>query len=234
MKALILQHAKQENAGRIAEALRARAIESVVVHTYAGEPVPGAVDGVHALVVMGGPMGVYEAERYPYLKDELRLIERALTANIPVLGICLGSQLLAHALGARVRKGNAKEIGWYPVELSERAATDPILTEAGTSFTPLHWHGDVFDLPVGAVPLARSALTAYQAFRYGAHAYGLLFHAEVTPAIVSGMARAFAGELAEVGLLADDLLAESPARIAALAPVAARIFERWAALSTAS
>src|SRR5258706_10817466 len=101
MTTLVLQHAKEENAGRIAEVLRARGIEPVVVHVYAGEPVPSAIDGVNALVVMGGPMGVYEAKRYPHLKAELSLIERALTANVPVLGVCLGSQLLAHALGAQ-------------------------------------------------------------------------------------------------------------------------------------
>ena len=142
---------------------------------------------------MGGPMGVYEQDRYPFLRDELRLIEAALKDGRPVLGVCLGSQLLAAALGAKVVKGPGKEIGWYPVSLLAGARDDRLFGSAPDSFTPLHWHGDVFDLPAGAVALATSEKTPLQAYRYGENVYGLLFHIEPDAAIVAGMVRDFAG-----------------------------------------
>jgi GMP synthase (glutamine-hydrolysing) len=123
------------------------------------------------LIVMGGPMGVYEEARFPFLRRERNLIERALADRVPVLGICLGSQLLASALGAPVRKGLRKEIGWHPVYLEDAAGDDPLFRETPVEFDAFHWHGDVFDLPTGAVRLAHSSLTEYQAFRYGENAY---------------------------------------------------------------
>jgi GMP synthase (glutamine-hydrolysing) len=120
-------------------------------------------------------MGVYDAPRYPFLSAEMRLIEDALRRDKAVLGVCLGSQLLAAALGAQVVKGRQKEIGWHPVNLSPDAVSDPVWYQVAPSFMALHWHGDVFNLPAGAISLASSALTEYQAFRYGRSTYGFLF-----------------------------------------------------------
>jgi GMP synthase (glutamine-hydrolysing) len=179
-----LQHVSAEPLGIIGEALEAGGIGAEYVRVFAGEAVPGDMTGAAGLVVMGGSMGVYERHEYPFLSDEIRLIEAALKAEKPVLGICLGSQLLASALGAEVKKGDRKEIGWFPVALTEAASTDRLFSEVERSFTAYHWHGDVFDLPGGAVSLASSAQTQCQAFGYQERAYGLLFHLEGTHKIV--------------------------------------------------
>lgn len=116
----------------------------------------------------------------------------------PVLGVCLGSQLLAHVLGAKVYAGRSKEIGWYPVTLSRSAASDALWSEIPSTFMAYHWHGDAFDLPANCELLASSALTPHQAFRYGANAYGILFHMEVTRPLIETMTDSFAEELREI------------------------------------
>jgi GMP synthase (glutamine-hydrolysing) len=127
------------------------------------------------LVVLGGPIGVYENDRYPFIDDEVALLTRRLAAGKPTLGICLGSQLMAKALGARVYPSGVKEIGWAPLELTSEGAASCLRHLA----TPvLHWHGDTFDLPVGAVRLASTPACRNQAFSVGRHALGLQFHAE--------------------------------------------------------
>src|SRR5882757_5559485 len=124
-KVLVLQHASQETLGTIGDALAARSIEAEVVATFDGAKVPRTMAGAAGIVVMGGPMGVYELARYPFLRDELGLLGDALRSDKPILGVCLGSQLLAAALGAEVKKGPRKEIGWHTVRLSGEAASDP-------------------------------------------------------------------------------------------------------------
>lgn len=223
--ALVVQHTDIEGPGLIAEALAAHGVGLRVVRPFAGEVVPAACNA-DALIVMGGPMGVYETDAHPYLRDEMRLIEAALRAGRPVLGTCLGSQLLAAVLGARVYPGPRKEIGWMPVELAD--AGDPLFAGLPRRFTPLHWHGDIFDLPAGAVHLARSALTAHQAYRYGDRAWGLLFHLEATRAQVAAMVEEFADELAGAGVDGGQLLADSDRCLADLAAIAGTVFDRFA------
>ncbi len=151
------------------------------------------------LVVMGGPMSVYDHSRLPHLVREMRLIESALALQRPVLGVCLGSQLLAHVLGAGVYPGQHKEIGWHEITLSPTAKQDPTWATAPDKFVGFHWHGDVFDLPSGAVALASSNLTACQAFRFGLSTYAVLFHLEVTAAQIGELAAAFPDELRQAG-----------------------------------
>jgi GMP synthase (glutamine-hydrolysing) len=130
-------------------------------------------------------MGVYEAERYPFLREEIAAIGEAVRSGMPTVGVCLGSQLLAAALGASVKPNPAgKEVGWGSVRKTPAALTDPILGSFRAEETVLHWHGDVFDLPEDAVPLAYSPMTLYQAFRWGSRAWGLLFHVEADLALV--------------------------------------------------
>ncbi len=179
---------------------------------------------------MGGPMGVYETDRYPHLSGEMRLLERALPGGVPVLGICLGSQILAAALGADVRPSGAKEIGWIPVELTSAAGADPLLRAAPARFVPLQWHGDFFDLPRGAVSLARSDLTECQAFRHGASAWGFLFHLEASADQVSAMAVAFADELRSANVDGAALAHTAPGRLADLRPTARSALGAWADL----
>ncbi|HEX6764747.1 MAG TPA: gamma-glutamyl-gamma-aminobutyrate hydrolase family protein [Polyangiaceae bacterium] len=225
----VLQHIGPEGPGLIADALTREGIDVAVTRADLGEPVPARLDDAVGLLVMGGPMGVYEVDEFPYLGDEQRLIEHALREQKPVLGICLGSQLLAATLGARVAPGPRKEIGWFEVTATDAAARDPLLARAPSKFVALHWHGDVFDLPSGAVSLARSELTVHQAFRYGERAHGLLFHLEAKTEQVEKMARLFADELSAEGVDAAALLAQTPARTRAAEETARAVFGAWAA-----
>jgi GMP synthase (glutamine-hydrolysing) len=225
-----LQHVAAEPLGIIGDALKAGGIGVEYVHVFAGKPVPGDMTGAAGLVVMGGPMGVYEQAEYPFLSQEIRLIEAALKAEKPVLGVCLGSQLLAAALGAEVKKGDHKEIGWFPVALTEAASIDRLFSEVERSFTAYHWHGDVFDLPVGAVSLASSAQTQRQAFSYQERAYGLLFHLEATHEIVEDMVRGFAGELDEEKIQGPKIIAQTREHLPELQRIGTSVFQRWATL----
>jgi GMP synthase (glutamine-hydrolysing) len=226
---LILQHVSVEGPGRIRDALESVGASSEIRRVDLGAPVPKTLGPFAGLVVMGGPMSVYESSQYPHLRSEILLMEEALRRRAPVLGICLGSQLLASALGARVYASGRKELGWYDVHLSEAGQSDPGFADAPNPFRALHWHGDVFDLPPGAVSLARSALTEHQAFRAADNALGLLFHLEVSAADVSAMAEAFAPELEEARIDRADLVKMSERFARDIEAVASRVFTHWAA-----
>jgi GMP synthase (glutamine-hydrolysing) len=225
-----LQHIAAETPGIAAHSLESRNLTLRYVRPFEGETVPRELGAAAGLVVMGGPMGVYEVGAYPYLADEMRLIEQALLADTPVLGICLGSQLLASVLGSKVVKGKQKEIGWHRVTLTADAFIDPLFKGLESSFIALHWHGDIFDLPSSATSLASSELTRHQAFRYGTSAYGLLFHMEATGEIVQGMVRSFPEELAEVGLAPGDVLDGAGEHLPALVDRGGRVFGGFADL----
>jgi len=227
-KIWVLQHHPVEDLGTIAEALAGARLGWQYVRGFEGAPVPRDMKGAGGLVVMGGPMGVYETNKYPFLRDEIALIEDALKENRPIVGVCLGSQLLAAALGARVAPGAKKEIGWHRVRLESAASGDRLVSALPESFNAFHWHGDSFDLPAGALWLASSESTRYQAFRYGENAYGLLFHLEVTGDSVEAMARAFAGELKEEGIPAGSLTAGRDEDFSELKRLAESVFARWA------
>jgi len=223
----ILLHAEPETPGLISEILDRRGIETETVRGYAGERIPASMDGRDGLVVMGGPMGVYDQGRLPFLRDEIELIGDALRSGKPVLGVCLGSELLAAALGAKVAPAR-KEIGWYPVTLTDAAAQDPLWRDVDRSTVVFHWHGDAFDLPSGAAPLASSALTRYQAFRHGRSAYGLLFHMEMDEGMVRAMVESFGEELREAGADGERILAEAPTAVREMRRVGSIVFDRWA------
>ena len=150
---------------------------------------------IDLLVVLGGPIGACEDDNYPFLAAELRLIEARLRAGRPIVGICLGAQLMARALGARVYPNNGvKEIGWSALDLTEAGRASPLAPLAGVPV--LHWHGDTFDLPDGATLLASTPVTRNQAFSWGKAALGLQFHAEAAGA---GLERWFIGHSCEIG-----------------------------------
>ena len=230
---LILQHVRPEPPGIIATALDDRDVSHRTVRIHRDDPVPDTL-GADGLVVMGGPMGVGDVEHRPHLRAEIDLIEQALHDERPVLGVCLGSQLLAHVLGAEVRSAPEKEIGWHDVILTDAAADDPLFRGVGDPFTAFHWHGDVSALPDGAVSLARSAQTEHQAFRYGDNAYGLLCHLEGTPKTVAWMTTAFQDELAEEGLDAGAIRRAAMGHEPQLRDTARTVFGRWAELVGAS
>lgn len=225
--ALIIQHVPCETPGIIAEALEARGVGLEYVRPYQGEAVPQRIGRRAGLVVLGGPMAVYHQARYPFLRREIALIEDTLIRQRPILGVCLGSQLLATALGATVSRGRHKEIGWHPVTLGQPAAEDALWRGVPESFTAFHWHGDVFPLPRGAVRLAWSAATECQAFRHGHSAYGLLFHLEVTERIIGGMTRGFRQEPSEVGASERHILEGVGEHLPALTTIGRQVFGRW-------
>jgi GMP synthase (glutamine-hydrolysing) len=177
---LVVRHVPWEGPHRILDAFEKRPVQ-VVDSLDTDRPLPAASD-VGGAVFMGGPMSANDVDRYPRLGEEIEWLREAVAAELPVLGVCLGSQLLARALGAAVRPGPAKEIGFAPIEVLD--ASDPLLAPLAPAAEVLHWHGEVFELPVGAVALARSALTDIQAFRAGPCAWGLLFHAEADDDLV--------------------------------------------------
>ncbi len=176
---LTLIHASWERSHRIRDAFE-EGVEVLEVEALAGDPLPSH-DGISGVVAMGGPMGVDEVERYPALAAEREWLAEALRREMPILGICLGAQLLARALGAEVRPGERPEIGFAHIDVHD--PTDPIVGGLAPRADVLHWHGDVFDLPEGARSLASSAVTEHQAFRVG-NAWGVLFHPEADARLV--------------------------------------------------
>jgi GMP synthase (glutamine-hydrolysing) len=232
-RVLVLQHHPAESLGLIEQALTLYGLTATYVRAWDGDMVPKRMRGYEGLVVLGGPMSVYEQAQYPWMIDEMRLIDRAVKADVPVLGICLGSQLLAAVLGAQVRRGAQPEIGWHEVRLAPLAAADAVWATIASdheSFQAFHWHGDIFDLPTGAEQLASSAITPCQGFVYGRSAYGTLFHLEVTEKVVADMLATFADEVRAAGLDGDALIAETNRRLIDLHHVGRPVFEAWAGL----
>jgi GMP synthase (glutamine-hydrolysing) len=189
MKALVLTHVVTEGPERLRPLCEEAGLAVEVRALHRGEPVPATLPAGDLLVVMGGPMGVGDVGKpeLPFLAAEVALLRERLAAGAPVLGICLGAQLLAHAAGARVYPNSAGgrrvyEVGWAPVTLLG-AEREPALAGLGTRELMLHWHGDTFDLPAGAVHLASTPACPHQAFRLG-RAFGLQFHPEIERATV--------------------------------------------------
>ncbi len=234
---IAIQHVHCETLGIIEAVLAGSGLRPRHVKVFEEEPVPHEMEGAAGLIVMGGPMGVYEQQRYPHLSNEMRLIENALKEERPVLGVCLGSQLLAAVLGAKVYPGPQKEIGWYDVTLEETAAGDPVWSpgcaEFGRRFTALHWHGDQFELPREAVRLASSQVTENQAFAHGRGAYGILFHMELSASSVAEWTDVFAEELRDAHLDGEEIRASTGNHLPALHRIGRSVFTQWASLVTA-
>jgi GMP synthase (glutamine-hydrolysing) len=175
MKLHWLQHVPFEGLGIIEEWAEGCNAEIRATRIFSNEPLPD-VDNFDLLVVMGGPMGIYDYDAYPWLKEEKEFIRRAIDAEKRILGICLGAQLIADVLGAKVYPGPQKEIGWFPIRRAKDAPA--LLPEELVVF---HWHGDTFDLPEGSTPLASSEACRNQGFVYNDRVVGLQFHMETTP-----------------------------------------------------
>lgn len=226
MRALVIQHIAVEGPGTLAALLTQRGWALETIALYAGAKLPQAPDAYDAIIVMGGPMGVYDEADYPFLHHEHSFLTQAIARQVPLLGICLGSQLLAKALGARVYPNPQKEIGWYSVELTPAGQAEPLFAGLGTAVPVFQWHGDAFDIPPGATLLASSALCAHQAFRYGDRVYGLLFHLELTAEVIHRWMEAFADELRSLRGQIDPvhILADLPGQMANYQAVGQRVF----------
>jgi GMP synthase (glutamine-hydrolysing) len=182
MKCVAIRHVEFEDMGTFERVLRRRGWNVSYVDASRSSALAATAGDPDLLVILGGPMAVYEADRHPFLKQEIAVAADRLRRDRPILGICLGSQIMASALGGRVYAGPKKEIGWYPIELECDAEKDTAAScLAAESSMFLHWHGDTFELPRGAVPLARSRLYERQGFRYGNNGYAVQFHPEVVP-----------------------------------------------------
>ena len=179
-KILVLQNVGCEGLGTLKAAIENRGMECHYIHLYNNDKTPQNLDAYSALIVLGGPMNVYETEKYPFLIDEERLVREAISKSIAVLGLCLGAQLIAKTAGARVFAGRKKEIGWYPVSLTNDALDDTLFTGFKKDMTVFQWHGDTFDVPSGAKRMAASELFPNQAFKLSEKIIALQFHLEVT------------------------------------------------------
>jgi len=234
MRVLVLQHIACEHPGVFSEVMGERGDEQVAVEVDEGEPLPDWRE-FDALLAMGGPMGVGDDAEHPWLAPERELVREAVQAGRPFLGICLGVQLLAAALGARVYAAERPEVGMLDVELTPEGRDDRLFAGLGDRFVSLQWHGDTFDLPADAVRLARSPLIANQAFRAGERAYGVQFHLEVTGemAVEWGGVPAYRRSLAET--LGEEagaaFIADVERRAGELHPPARRLFANWLELA---
>jgi GMP synthase (glutamine-hydrolysing) len=226
---LVLRHVPAEGLGLLANVLREHGIHHRYLDLPRGDPPPRDLRGVGGLIVLGGPMAVYEAERHPFLAIESGLVERALTAGRPVLGICLGAQLIANVLGTRVYAGERREVGWAPISLTDDGRDDPVFGLMEPRLTVFHMHGDTYELPPDARNLARSSLYEQQAFRLGDLVYGLQFHLEFTETMIQRLvsepeSRAY---ITGAGVDPQALLGETPGYVRQLGGVVQKVFSEF-------
>ena len=222
MRTLAFRHVPFEGLGLIEPVLKARHIEVNYADLYqAGARLP-EIAAYDALIFLGGPMSVNDG--LPFLQQEMEFIRQAAARRQPILGICLGAQLIARALGAAVRRNSAKEIGWYDLRFTEGAGGDRLFDGLSRE-TVFHWHGETFDLPAGAELLASSDLCRNQAFRVGEGVYGLQFHLEVTPEMIADWCAQDenGGDVRELESAIDPCF--NAARLAALST---QVFGNWA------
>lgn len=231
---LVFQHVAHEILGTLNPLLKIAGFRIRYVNFGRHPDARPSLDGYHGVVALGGPMNVDDVESHPHLRTEVSLLREALDRGMPILGICLGAQLLARALGAPVGPAIQKEIGWYDLSVSEPGRSDPLLSGFGDTERIFQWHGDTFEIPAGAVHLASSDLCPNQAFRYGENAYGFQFHLEVDEPLIDRwldvpMHRA---EIEALSGLVDpeEIRRETRARIARARHLSDRTFGEWVRL----
>ena len=232
-RVLIAQHESDADSGRLEPALRRAGVAIDSVLTYEGARLPPTLAGYDGFVSLGGAMYVSDGHRFPFIAHEQQLFREAIASAVPALGICLGGQILASALGARIQRGELAQIGWDLVHVEDTA--DPLLAAIAPAARLFEWHSDSFDLPDGATLLARSDEVPVQAFRAGS-AWAMQFHIEVERRHLEAWSSGPGGaaELAALGQSADQLLRESGAPLARQQELADRLFDAFAALLTAA
>ena len=201
---LFIKHIGIEGPGTIADFLEDNKLPYEVIDLSQGDKVPKLEKDFQAVICLGGPMNVYEEEKYRFLKEEDILLKRIVEEEVPFLGICLGAQLIAKATDAQVKKNPEKEIGWYKIVLNDNGLRDDLLKDLPEVFRVFQWHGDTFGIPSGGKRLAFSELCQNQALQYGRNIYGIQFHVEVTKNMIAQWADAYKGELESLQSIVSD------------------------------
>src|SRR6185503_10969398 len=227
-KLLVLQHVAHELLGTLNPLLKSAGFRIRYVNFARHPDAQPSLDGYDGLVILGGPMSVNDAGRLPHLTTELALIEDAVRRDMPVLGICLGAQLIAKSLGAPVYRNPQKEIGWYDVSPTADAGSDPLLRQLQKTEKIFQWHGETFDIPKSTRHLAFSPLCANQAFRYGAKVYGFQFHMEVDEPMIHRWLKVVDNRIEISNLHGADhiefIFSETPRHIMRLREMSDRVF----------
>jgi GMP synthase (glutamine-hydrolysing) len=223
--AVAIRHVAFEDAGSLEDVLAARGI--AIRYLDAGVDDLALAKSADLLIVLGGPIGVYEVSRYPFLRQEFAAIEGALRRGVPVLGICLGAQAIAAVLGSRVYPGREKEIGFGLIGLTPEGRASPLNALSESKFWVLHWHGDTFDLPSGATRLAETAITPNQAFAYGPKVLALQFHVELPPRDMEKWLIGHTAELARAGIEPGTLRAENARHGPIVERAGMKMFNDW-------
>ena len=206
---LIIQNDAQEGAGYLQVLINQRGSLTCTYPGWEANYTHLTTDAFCALIVLGGAQSVYETDKYSYLIDEIQLVKDFINSGKPVIGLCLGAQILATALGGEVKANTQKEIGWFEIQLSEHAKTDDVMNEHPQTAMAYHFHGDFFKLPPDCVSLAKSELTECQLFRYKQNVYGFQYHAEVDLALIEVMCLSNADYMKTNGYDVKDVIAES-------------------------
>lgn len=226
---LLIQHQKVEGPGTVEEEILAAGHTIQTVRLDQGGKIPGELGSFGGLVVMGGTMGVNDQDQLPHLKEEIALLKLFLKAERPVLGICLGAQLLAAAAGSEVKAGE-KEIGWFTVRKLPDAFKDPVLRRLPENFLAFLWHGDHFALPKGAAHLLSTEKCGCAGFRLGKKAYGLVAHLEMTAAMVDEMVAGSRKELGAAGVEVAQILEETSEHCETAEELGRMMWRAWAGL----
>jgi GMP synthase (glutamine-hydrolysing) len=230
-KILVFQHVPYEPLGTLDPLLKEAGFRIRYVNFGRDPHQRPTLDKYEALIVLGGPMNAHQIDTYPNLATEVDVIREAVDAGMSVLGICLGAQLLAKAIGGRVSRNDEREIGWYDVNLTEAGRADPVISAFASTQTVFQWHEDGISLPAGVPNLATSPASPVQAFRYGEHAYGFQFHLEVDASLVERWLTVEANRpilAAEAGRVDPDLIRQQTnERIRALQELSRQTFSRW-------
>lgn len=222
---LVLQNHPVESAGTITDWLTERALPFTIIHTYKGQEIP-APDTTEAVICLGCPHSVLDYHQHEYLKRLHQFVSVTVRADHPYLGICFGGQLLASVFGARVERNKAKEIGTYPITLTDPGASDPLFSGFDRTFTAFHWHNDTFRTPFGAAHLASDENWKHQAFRKERQ-IGLQFHLEARPEDIPAWCDEYTAELAAAGLAREDVIADYRAVADSVRALNFRFLDNW-------
>ncbi len=230
---LVIRNVSYESEGLLEPLLREQGLELDIVDFQQQPSARPKLDGYAGLVVMGGPMGANDTERFPHLRKVERLCADAMERAVPLAGVCLGAQIMAKTLGSEVRANPVREVGWYDLAVTGAARRDPLFSGLAAQEVVLQWHGDTFDLPEGAVLLASSPDCPNQAFRYGENAYAIQFHLEILRPMIEEWVRrdAARGWLGREGRLsAERILADTRTRMARSMELGRQVYSRFAQL----